>query len=116
MFRVSGSELDFYRNNEFVVRVDLNKPLHFTNFGDTNVISEPSFRILATIREVVGYITRYEIANSSHEKNYVVLNPFGQNVPVYSGEKREGDLQIDFKHIKSLEAVARRDVNKVFSR
>ncbi len=91
-----------------IVRVTLNKPLYLneTHYHERFRLSEESsIGRPPVIKEVVGYLREtHQIGAVPKEDGYLVINPFGKNNLSLSEESNVGDVEVNLRHINSLEA------------
>ena len=103
-----GFELD--RLKEKVVKVQLTKPLSLVRDNESFFLSEvfetADLKRIPTIREIVGYITRYRIVGCPSDTGFISVNPFGSDGIISNEEgRRAGDVFINLRYVDRLEKI-----------
>ncbi len=100
--------------NGELVKVELTRPLYLVGDNESYMLSEKSdISRLPTIREVIGYLTRFEIrkqwiqhSSYSEEVGHIVVNPFGKDHLTMNEEgRRAGDVFIDLRYVRKLDKI-----------
>ena len=90
-----------------LVKVILSRPLYLVGENEQFRLLENYSQIqrIPTIREVVGYLTRYTLSDSGLFR-WLKINPFGkEGVMINKDGERAGDIQIKLGDIARLEVI-----------
>lgn len=111
------TNLDRYKDK--LVMVKLNIPLYVIERNELlSLTNDMDNGRLPAIKQVIGYLTRYEISHSGFGfKDYIAVNPFGSDHLVLNEYgQRAGDIFIPGNHvdsIKGLEEVLLEGIRKI---